>query len=124
MKNLICFLFGALFTVITMDLTNCYLSRLEDNYENKTCLEILKSAKDTGSCFERYRNENPKYWAVSMWLIQPGIGLYEPLTARCVKEGSPLPGGFKSRGRGYFQCNKLQIFISDAIYGPNHERNQ
>lgn len=44
--------------------------------------------------------------ALESYLIMPGVGLWVPLTGRCVLKESAI----------YFECNRAQATLSDLIY--------
>ncbi len=104
MKILKGFVLGVFITIFMMDVSNVVIDniRFSSKYHDST-----KGWKYNSDMWEK---NQPILKAISYWLITPTLGLYFPLTKRCIVDTE------KRRGRGYFKCNKVQIFVSDLIY--------
>lgn len=66
--------------------------------------------------YREYVKKHPNVSAINSWILQPSIGLNDPLTKRCTKDPRPYDGVMMTR-REYFGCNKLQILLSDVVFG-------
>lgn len=111
---------GVLLTFVAFDVTNVTLDRLEDNFEEKC--DIKRTAEEHEKCYNRYKELHPHLKSLTYALISPGIGLTNPLSGRCIKTGSVIRGK-EYKGRDYFECNKIQIVISDLLYSEDGHRN-
>lgn len=56
--------------------------------------------------YARYVKENPTISTVASWFNSPSTGLKLPFTGSCTSEKLII----------YFDCNKLQIILSDLLY--------
>lgn len=114
---------------IVFDLTGVVLDNHFENFY-MTCVKAKGMPTEwSNDCYEEYNEKHPTIFKISNFMIEPGFGLFVPefgirrvLTARCIKTGSKIRGGFTAKGRDYFQCNKVQIFVSDILFGENGER--
>ena len=66
--------------------------------------------------YKEYKEKHPIVSKIDSWMIQPSIGLNDPLTKRCTKDPRPYDGKMQTR-REYFGCNRLQILLSDVVFG-------
>lgn len=55
-----------------------------------------------------------KLWSAG---IRPGLGVSEPLTKSCTKDVSENGHGWIFINREYYNCNVVQIFVSDLVFG-------
>jgi hypothetical protein len=124
---------GVILTPLLFCVTFDTASILTDNVfekEYQPCRIRNHETDWSRKCYDEYCAKHPMWRKVGNFLINPGFGLglaptfgiYFPLSGRCVKTGSKLKNGFTAKGRDYFECNKVQIFVSDVIFGPNGER--
>ena len=50
-------------------------------------------------------------------IFNPNLGISSPIIGNCTKDVSKNGHGWIFISREYFKCNKLQIMISDYLYG-------
>ena len=121
MKLLVGIAIGLVLSLASMDVTNVVLDRLEDNYMAKC--EPKNEEEYNSICRKGYREKYPIRSKISLWLVAPGLGTANALRGACVKAGSVI-NGYEYKGREYFGCNKIEIFISDVLYGENGENGE
>ena len=93
--------------------TFLFISDAINIYDESISRQYMPKGWD-GKQYTLMKKEHPTLTTISSWLLQPGIGLYHPLTKRCIPSGTVIDG-VKYRGRDYFKCNSIQNFISDII---------
>lgn len=66
-----------------------------------------------------YNYTNRNKVSKKLWLIfsVPGYGLHKGIAGMCTNEQSSNGHGWKFIKRDYFECGKLNIYISDKLYG-------
>lgn len=70
---------------------------------------------DSVDIYGHYVGEvSTKTWAL---FVRPSLGIADPLIGNCTKDISKNGHGWVFVNRDFFACNKVQIIVSDLIFG-------
>lgn len=77
---------------------------------------LLPAYNDGYDIYEHFsKSEIPfKYFSFG---VRPSLGIANVVTGDCTRDISKNGHGWVFVNREYFSCNKVEIFISDLIYG-------
>ena len=108
MKTFLLILLGFALYPLVSETVNIY----EDTQASKFYKEFCKNKEkcEFMDWYDTYKEAHPMLNKLSLATISPGYGIFDIVTGRCTAElrnNTPR--------REYFQCNKVQVFLSDLL---------
>ena len=108
MKKLLLVLLGFLIYPLASETVNIYEDIQVQKFYTEYCKDKEKCPFD--DWYQSYKTDHPTLYELSIKTINPGYGIFEVATGRCNTELR-----YNIPRREYFQCNKVQIFVSDLL---------